>query len=140
MTRDQDFTPTGLKLTGAWENDRNSENAPLFKAIIRECFHVQDVICGHHLVYVARDPRPDGFTYEIIEEIPSADALIFDHAVARKLWGEAHYLNALARLAMEPVETRDILLGDMLDKRHTWDDMPASEHNDAAGFAARVPV
>jgi hypothetical protein len=110
MTRANDFTPTGLKLEGAWENDRNNENADLYKAIIREAYGVSDVICGHHLVYQYEDKRQDGFTYQVIEEIPSADTLIFDHAVAKKLWGEQDYMTYLAALACEPCETRDELL------------------------------
>lgn len=117
MSMQADFTPTGLKLEGPYENDRNAENAALYKAIIREVYGVTDVICGHHLVYEKEDKRSDGFTYQIIEEIPSADALIFDHSAARKLWGES-YLDTLARLAREPTETRDKLLGELYAARN----------------------
>lgn len=112
MTTATDFTPTGLKIEGAYENDRNVENNALYKAIIREAYGVQDVICGHHLVYEVEDKRDDGFTYQIIEEIPSADALIFDHKVAKKLWPD-HWQECLTKLALEPVETRDKLLGQL---------------------------
>ncbi len=137
MTTQQDFTSTGLKIEGAWENDRNQNSMDMFKSVVRECFNVQDVICGHHIVYEAHDLRADGQVHHVIEEIPSADTLIFDHAVARKLWGETHYLNALARLAMEPSETRDALLGAMLSKRHLFDGMPESENS---GFDRLAPL
>lgn len=114
--RDQDQTATGLRLEGAYENDRNAENAACWKAVVRECFGVQDVICGHHIIYEARDKRPDGFTYDIVQEFPSADALIFDHGIARKIWGEG-WQDCLTKLALEPIETRDALFARMFAAR-----------------------
>jgi hypothetical protein len=116
MTTATDFTPTGVKLEGAYENDRNSENHDLYKAIIREVFGVTDVICGHHLVYQIEEKRADGFTYTYVQEIPSADALIFDHDVARKLWGPGFMTN-LVHLACEPVATRDKMLAALFYSR-----------------------
>lgn len=116
MSTATDFTPTGVRIEGAYENDRNAENSAVFKAIIREAYGVTDVICGHHLVYETREKRADGFTYEVIQEIPSADALIFDHDVAKKIWGDK-YLTILVKLAMEPCEARDKLLTDLYHNR-----------------------
>lgn len=109
MATKADFTEIGTRLEGAYENDRNTEHRDLYKAIIRECFGVTDVIIGHHLVYQKEERHPDGFTYTFVQEIPSADALIFDHEVARHLWGE-DFKSVLTQLACEPVETRDNLL------------------------------
>lgn len=117
MTTKQDFTPTGIKLWGQYENDRNNEGNVVFKAIIREVFGVTDVICGHHLVCQVEDKRSDGFTYTFVEEIPSADALIFDHDVAKKLWGPNRWKENLIQLALEPVETRDKLLVGLYNNR-----------------------
>jgi uncharacterized membrane protein len=111
-----DYTPTGVKIEGAYENDRNAAGADCFKKILREAFDVTDVIVGHHLIYVYEDKRDDGFTYQIVEELPSADALIFDHDIARKIWGE-DWKAKLQRLAIEPVETRDALLSEMYHAR-----------------------
>lgn len=116
MSTANDFTPTGIKLEVTYENDRNSENADIYKAIIREAYGVQDVICGHHLVYQVEDKRADGFTYTFVEEIPSADTLIFDHDVAKKIWG-ANYKTILVSLALEPIATRDQLLGQLFAAR-----------------------
>lgn len=125
MSTQTDFTPNGLKIEGAYENDRNTENSALYKAIIREVFGVTDVICGHHLVYEVREKRADGFVYETIQEIPSADALIFDHDVASKLWPD-DWKNILTILALTPVAERDKLLGDFYyGNRHT-----NKEHDD----------
>lgn len=108
MSMLQDFTPTGVKIEGTYENDRNAESADLFKAIVREACGAGDVIIAHHIVYVCVERR-DGFDYQIVEEIPSADALIFDHDIARKIWGR-DYATILAQFAAEPVATRDKLL------------------------------
>lgn len=118
MTTATDFTPSGIKLEGPYENDRNGENSDLYKAIIREAFGVTDVICGHHLVYQVEDKRADGFTYTFVEEIPSADTLIFDHDVALKIWGVS-FKSRLVKLALEPIATRDALLADLYYNRST---------------------
>lgn len=108
MGTSSDFTPSGTKIEGSFENDRNAENSDLYKEIIRECFGVSDVIIAHHLVYVTEELR-DGFKYQIVEEIPSADCLIFDHDIARRVWG-SEFREVLVKLALEPAETRDALL------------------------------
>jgi hypothetical protein len=111
MTTKTDFTPSGIKLEGPYENDRNGENADLYKAIIREAYGVTDVICGHHLVYQVEDKRADGFTYTFVEEVPSADTLIFDTDVAQRLWGDK-WKSVLTILAVTPIAERDALLHD----------------------------
>src|SRR5262249_5784133 len=103
-----DFTPGGLKIEGPYENDRNAASRELFKAILQEVYGADQCIIAHHLVYEAIEKR-DGFDFRVIEEIPSADTLIFDHDVAKTLWG-AHWKASLTQLALEPVETRDALL------------------------------
>lgn len=113
---DKDFTPTGLKMEGAYENDRNAVYSELYKAIIREAYEVKDVICAHHLVYVKVERRPDGFEYQQVQEVPSADSLIFDHEVALKLWGKG-FKKVLTKLACEPIDTRDQLLAKLYYSR-----------------------
>lgn len=111
---DHDFTPTHIKVEGPFENDRNGCYADLYKAIIREAYGVKDVIIGHHLVYEVEDKRADEFTYTFVQEIPSADALIFDHEVAKKIWG-CDWLRILQDLASTPTIDRDALLA------HYWE-------------------
>jgi hypothetical protein len=111
MTTKTDFTPSGIKYEGPYENDRNAEHADLYKAIIREAYGVTDVICGHHLVYQIEDKRADGFTYTFVEEVPSADTLIFDTDVAQRLWGDK-WKSVLSILAVTPIAERDALLHD----------------------------
>ena len=110
-------TPKGLRIVGPWENDRNADNADLYRDIIRECFNVTDVIVAHHLVYVTEETRDDGFTYQVIQEVPSADSLIFNHDVAKVIFGD-DWQDCLVDLALEPVCTRDALLEKMYRARH----------------------
>lgn len=105
-----------IKIEGTYENQRNRDHSDLYKAIIRECFGVTDVIIAHHLTYV-KGYKENGFSYEVVEEIPSADCLIFDHEIAKRIWGEDDYLDVLRGLACEPTETRDALLKKLYDGR-----------------------
>lgn len=114
MGTSKDFSPNGTKLEGQFENDRNAEHSDLFKAIIRHAYNVQDVIIGHHLIYEKHEKDAKGYEYDIVQEIPSADALIFDHAIASKIWPQ-HYVGILQRLAALPIDQRDKAL------RHYWD-------------------
>jgi hypothetical protein len=82
------------------ENERNARSADLFKAIIKEVYGADNIGIGHHLMFSV-GPATD--------EQPSVDTLIFDHHVARKLWGN-DWREVLTRLAQEPAETRDELL------------------------------
>jgi hypothetical protein len=113
----KDFTPTGLKIEGPFENDRNACFAPLFKDIIREVYNVTDVIIAHHLVYVKVDQRKgdDGhmYDYQVVQEIPAADTLIFCHHIMKTVFGEARYIDVMCQLAREPEDTRDQLLADL---------------------------
>lgn len=102
----KDFTPTGLKLEGAYENDRNAKNRQLYADIIAEAYGADQSIIAHHLTYVAKEIR-DGFEYQIVEEIPSADTLIFDHEVAKKIWGRSSWHGNLRNLVSLPVPQRD---------------------------------
>lgn len=108
-------TPKGMRVEGACENERNLANSDLYKDIIREAYGVNDVICGHHIIYTATEKR-GGFDYTIVQELPSADAMMFHHDVARKLWGR-NFKRILSKLACEPIETRDALLGTLYYSR-----------------------
>lgn len=113
--KEKDYTPGGIRIEGTYENDRNADSSELLKAIIREVFGVKDVIIAHHLVYVRVEQR-DGFDYQVVEEIPAMDTLIFDHEIAKRLWGEP-WRDILVRLAMEPCDSRDKLLCELFHAR-----------------------
>ena len=92
--------------TTSWlelETKRNTENIDLFEKIIREAYEgVTLVVAGHHIMFM-QDGR------SVPHEIASADTLIFEHEIAKRIWGE-HYKVILTKLAVEPAASRDALL------------------------------
>lgn len=109
------YTPTGMKIRGKYENHRNQENADLFKAIINRVFGEGDVIIAHHLAYVD-EYHHDGYDIQFVQEIASADTLIFDDEVAAVLWGE-DAPDVLTELALLPCPARDDVLRVEYEKR-----------------------
>lgn len=110
MQRDKDYTPNGLRIEGPYENDRNSDSYDLLKQMIREAYStsarpIKDVIIGHHLIYTVEEVR-DGFTYTIVQEIPSIDTFIFDVDVMQRLFGK-DFEEVLCVLATTPTDKRD---------------------------------
>jgi hypothetical protein len=65
------------------------------------------VVASHHIFF-----KRDGVT----DELPAADTLIFDHEIAKKIWGE-NYLMVLRRLACEPADRRDAVLKQLFEDR-----------------------
>jgi hypothetical protein len=124
MPNDQFYTPKGLRLEAAYENARNDSASDCFEAILKEAYGVQKAICAHHIVYVLTERRDDGFDYTLTQEIASADSLIFNHDIAKRIWGEDEYKSVLTKLACEPVETRDALLSSLYNNR---DKMPSRD-------------
>lgn len=117
MLTSKDYTETGLRLEGAFENDRNQDSKKLFTDILREVFKADQCIIGHHICYEAREKHSDGYEYSYVQEIPSADALIFDHDIAKRLWGD-DWRDNLKLLALEPPVTRDKLLAALYAARN----------------------
>lgn len=103
---EKDFTPGGVKVIGAWENDRNATSRDLIHNVFRHLYgdNVQTII-AHHLCYQIQDGD-----YFVVEEIPSIDTLIFDHNIARKLWGDK-WLSVLQTFAILAPEERDYAFG-----------------------------
>jgi hypothetical protein len=89
------------------ENERNTRNKDLFTAIIKEVYGAEQVGIGHHLMFSMG---------ETADEQPSVDTLIFDHNVARTIWGP-NFREQLKALACEPAETRDDMLARFYNNR-----------------------
>lgn len=104
----EQYTQHGIVKRGAFENLRNEHSSDLFKDLIRRCFGQGDVIVAHHIAYIEKYHH-GGFDYQMVQEIASADTLIFDHEAAKTLWGD-HWKTVLQRLAITPVPERDKLL------------------------------
>ena len=84
------------------ETKRHEDSIEVFDAMIRETYdNIQLVVPSHHLVFKQHGEPP--------QEAPSADYLIFNHEIARKVWG-GKWREVLTALALEPTETRDALL------------------------------
>jgi hypothetical protein len=94
----------------SYETARNHTSHSLFTDILHEAFGKADeTVIGHHVCFSA-----DGG--DTLQEIPSADSMIFDHDIAKKIWGVG-YKDVLSRLAQVPAEERDALLGEMYYNR-----------------------
>ena len=96
------------------ENDRNTRHGLLFIALIKRAFGVDEVTFpGHHFVF---DHAADMQALNIatMNEIPSADTLLFDHPIMTAVFGD-RALGIMARISQEPAETRDALVQRELD-------------------------
>ena len=86
------------------ENARNKANAALFTALLQAAFGPDiDVLVGHHITF-ERHGQIDSEN-----EVPSADTLIFDHAIMFKVFGE-RALSIMLRAAAKPCEQREELV------------------------------
>jgi hypothetical protein len=97
---------------GSWlhrETKRNTDNIALFEAMIRLAFPgVTLVVAGHHIMVMCEGvPAPI--------EIASADTLLFDHTIAKRVWG-AQWERRLLALASAPAPMRDALLAEMFNE------------------------
>lgn len=90
------------------ENTRNASSSELFSAIIKEALPGTTLVVASHHIFFKRDG--------VTDELPAADTLIFDHEIAKKIWGE-DYLVVLKRLACEPPYRRDAVLKELFDNR-----------------------
>lgn len=93
------------------ETRRNVDNIALFEAMLRKAYpDTTLVVAGHHIM-VMREGEP------VPLEIASADTLIFDHDIAKVVWGAA-WVSALTQLATTPPELRENLVRMMFNNIH----------------------
>jgi len=84
-----------------FENARNKQHAELYTRLIRLAYGKDlQVLIGHHLTF------EDGGNLDTENEIPSADTLLFDHEVMRRVFPD-NWKAVLMTLALAPVEERD---------------------------------
>ena len=82
------------------ENERNKAFAPLYTAMVKLAFGADEaVIVGHHVAFI--DPSGD---LNSEREIPSADALLFDHTIMRAVFGD-DALEIMREAATIPADT-----------------------------------
>ena len=93
------------------ETKRNVDNIDIFEAMIRIAVpNVVTVAAGHHIMFTREGSATPG-------EFASADTLMFDHEIARAVWGPC-FKGVLLALASEPRATRDKLLREQWEKRN----------------------
>lgn len=100
------------------ENDRNTHNGALFVDIIKAAFGVDEVVMvGHHFVF-----EPDSAMQQRdlskLNEIPSADTILFDHDIMGAVFGTVASL-VIPALAKLPVAdgVRDAKARELFDAR-----------------------
>lgn len=96
------------------ENDRNTHHGDVFIALIQRAFGVDEVVMvGHHFVF---EPKSAMSALDLtkLNEIPSADTLIFDHQIMGAVFG-AGAVPLMIQLASVPSESRDAIVRTALD-------------------------
>lgn len=89
------------------ETDRNIANHRIFIRFLTRALNAKpETIIAHHIIYMSPGELPN--------EIPSADTLIFDHALMTAVFGDRAPL-IMQTLAQRDVDTRDKVLNDFLD-------------------------
>lgn len=101
------------------ENDRNTHHGQLFVDLLKCVFGADEVVMvGHHFVF---EPKASMEALDLtkLNEIPSADTIIFDHDIMREAFGPI-YLQLMKALAVLPVSdgARDALLAKALAIRN----------------------
>lgn len=94
---------------------RNHEHAALYTRMMQIAFGAQDdEMIGHHLSFQEHGKL------DTLQEIPSADTLIFDHYVMGRVFGEDS-IKIMQHLASVPFEggERDALLASYLRARES---------------------
>jgi hypothetical protein len=105
----------------SYENKRNSHHQEMFVWIIKRAFGCKEVVLvGHHFVC---DYNSD---LKTLNEIPSADTLLFDHDIMKECFGERS-IEIMIELAKRPVPERDEYLRSQipdLPAKTDWWEMP----------------
>lgn len=103
------------------ENDRNTRHGLLYMEMIKHAFGIDDtVMVGHHFVF-APTSRLQAGDLSGLNEIPSADTVLFDHDIQTRIFGK-YAVQVMQLLATHPVETRDDLARMLFEHRDSvWD-------------------
>lgn len=111
------ITPSVALAQKAWisfEGKRNRTNAMLYAALITKAYGTEfEMFIGHHLAY-----KPQASAIVTLDEIPSADTLLFDHEIMRANFGP-RYIEVMQQLVAQPCEERERLLERLLQSGMT---------------------
>lgn len=91
-----------------YEDARNKSHTALYEEILQAAFgHSEEVVVGHHLTFLTRGDL------RTVTEIPSADTMIFDHDIMRRIFGD-RAVEVMVQCAAVPCEGRDQVLSEAL--------------------------
>lgn len=97
------------------ENARNRAHAQLYTEIMHVAFgNEAEVLIGHHLTF------EEGGELQTENEIPSADTMLFDHDIMKKVFGEGA-IGIMEHLAATPVAQRDAVVAQYFARVKTED-------------------
>lgn len=97
------------------ENDRNVRSHRIFERVLKVAFGENEVVLvGHHFVIA-----PNGDITQGVNELPSADTIIFDHVIMDRVFGTGA-VNVMIACARKPVEERDAELEKWLNTYHPY--------------------
>lgn len=97
------------------ENDRNTHHGQVFIDILKRAFGFDEVIMvGHHFVFEPAEAMKN-LDLAHLNEIPSADTIIFDHDIMKEVFGD-NFMQVIHECADVPCDQRDAVLKAHLDK------------------------
>lgn len=98
-----------------FENDRNTHHGQIFIDLIKRAFRTDEVVMvGHHFVFEPQDAMQK-LDLTQLNEIPSADTLLFDHEIMGAVFGDAA-VPLMIELAKVDCSKRDALVAEALAK------------------------
>lgn len=100
------------------ENDRNQQHADLFTRLLKLAFGPdahEIVLVGHHFVCEAQISPDAAENLKTLNEIPSADTVLFDHVIMGKVFG-SNYVSILVEMAKVPRHEREGIVERELEK------------------------
>lgn len=103
-----------------YENDRNHRHAAVYERFLRRALDKPEVavLIGHHITFEFDCDGDGKLDIATMNEVPSADCLLFDHELMGKVFGK-HALTIMATLSQVSCEERDELFAGYLDALET---------------------
>lgn len=96
------------------ENDRNTHHGDVFIDLVKRAFGIDEVVMvGHHFVF---EPQSAMTALDLtkLNEIPSADTMIFDHDIMKEVFGDKA-IPLMMQLAQVRAEERDAIVRQALN-------------------------
>lgn len=96
------------------ENDRNTHHGQVFIDLIRRAFGADEVVMvGHHFVFEPKGAM-EALDLTKLNEIPSADTMIFDHDIMGAVFGDERAKALMVQCALTRPDERDALIAEAL--------------------------